>query len=74
MLRTIHYGGKISVSVVFEFYQKVLKSPTLAAYYKMFENFQLKILKSIFFLRKQDLLFIFCHIIMLFGGFSACKF
>lgn len=52
MLRTIHYGGKISVSVVFEFYQKVLKSPTLAAYYKMFENFQLKILKSIFFFKK----------------------
>lgn len=57
MLRTIHYGGKISVSVVFEFYQKVLKSPTLAAYYKMFENFQLKILKSIFFFKENK---IFC--------------
>lgn len=58
MLRIIHKSGKIPVTVVFEFCQAALKSPTLAAYYNTFETFQLKILKSKF-LRKHAVVFIF---------------
>lgn len=66
-----YYGGEVSISAVFEFYQKVLKSPTLVAYFKMFEIFHLKMLKSNFFKKTRCFVRILSHITMLLRGFSS---